>query len=251
MKSFVFTSLLLSGSLSFAIMNGKTLISGRLPQVGTLQGNSHICTVTLVGNNAILTAAHCARAGVNLRADFNGTSYGVKFLAHPSLDTSYRPDLPGSFAVRHDLALGLLSQEVIGVPPITISFHRPSMSENILITGSGVPNRGVRQYGYMKTTKVSQFGLTLHGYPPFEQTGAKGDSGGGSFRVDSQGHVSLVAVNSSSNAGQDKSQAFGSFFGKPFTHGSTLVELSFLEQAATKLRANVCGVNQVCSPVRF
>jgi hypothetical protein len=117
----LFASLVLgSVPANAGIVNGEEVISGRLPQVVRLfiDGEPE-CSATIVGPQALVTAAHCTKGVIyqrNVQFKVNGDTYEVEL--YPSPYYVHEKWLKRDNA--HDVALGKISKIVKGVNPATI-----------------------------------------------------------------------------------------------------------------------------------
>lgn len=218
------------------------------------------CTATLIGPNVIITAAHCVMVPGSdpvYRQSFGpiaGDYYSVQLTVHPDYHGNYL-NIPFDFAVKNDLAIGVLNKAVVGVTPATVTKLSPVINEIILYGGAGEPSMS-RAVAKGKIITVSNLGVTVHTIQTekrTEQATDHGDSGGPNFLIDKNNQLKLFAVNSTSTGRQDLTKKFSWDILTAYTQGSELVlpptlndQKSFLEKFVSDHQLSVCGLNRVC-----
>lgn len=245
----------------FAIINGDRLGKDQLPQVQMLRFNNtnndslseSFCTGTLVGKNVILTAAHCVLSDEAYYTDARGFEVLIKqFFVHPNYQ---KRTTPNGFAGDHDLAIGILSEDINNLTPISLGLATPTVGQKILILGTGLPRQSVRQYGYSTVVRSTDKEINLSSADTTKQVCDVGDSGGPLLLTDQNQNVQLIAVNSTSSKKTDNSAKYGDF-AKPYmmatfrvSHDKSTFD-SFILATIKKENLKICGVNVTCTPVK-
>ncbi len=88
---------------------GDVVSAGELDEVVKVNINGKGCAASIVGPRVLLTAAHCATPNETGEFVFGNVTYRFKFTPHPSFAR-------GSL----DMALGLISQDVVSAKPLSI-----------------------------------------------------------------------------------------------------------------------------------
>ena len=144
------------------------------------------CSAVLIAPDVILTAAHCVNS---TESEISGHEAVVrKFYPHPKADSR-----------RNDIAVGVLSQPLIGVPVATIG--EAGLGEATLI-GFGLDEEGTRAHrsASVYIDEINEYGIiTAPG-----AGSCYGDSGGGLFIDDTL--VGIVSASLSQECGN------GSFY---------------------------------------
>lgn len=253
------SALVLVSLQAHAIIGGEKLDRNELPQVQMVKfsntdNSESICTATLIGPKTIITAAHCL-VDKDADAEFSvrgGGSVSIqKFIIHPGFNERLRND---GFAAQGDLAIGLLSDSVTSIEPITLSTQAPSVGNNNLVLGVGSPREEVRQFGYMNVTRVVDKEINFGKIERFKQTTAKGDSGGPILIKNSNNEVMLVAVNSTGAGTSDQSKRYGPYAGaymmSTYRVGHGSIFDSFITTTVANEKLQVCGINLTCKSVK-
>ena len=207
------------------LINGTPVDKAKYPAVLRIKSASGAgCTASLVGPQAILTAAHCAEQGEQVTFT---TVDGRKFTA-----TMYRFEKwPGEDL---DLSVGKVNTPVTGILPISVRtdrFEKKGMDVTLIGYGCTNPggtggNDGVLRIGTAKISSGQGYDLALDGNP---SALCYGDSGGPVFFEGKQ-----IGVNSKGNI-EDKS----------YTTRTTLPEgVAFLKLAEQKLGVKICGISE-------
>ncbi|HEX4352290.1 MAG TPA: trypsin-like serine protease, partial [Polyangiales bacterium] len=128
---------------SQAIVGGEE-VDYAFPGIGLLTTGGPTCTATLIGSNAILTAAHCFEYGSQTDQQLAGffayatgadgsRPYSVDVIAYQSLPAANEDDDPT------DLAVAMLADNIAGdpVPPFGIATSFPPAEEDVDIFGFG------------------------------------------------------------------------------------------------------------------
>ena len=205
------------------LINGQPVDKNKYPHVVRIVSASGAgCTASIVGPDAIVTAAHCADTGE--KVTFTGVD-GVKYTA-----TMYHYESWPSKDL--DLSIGKLDKKT-AIKPVSLRTDRfekqgmlvDLMGYGCINPGGGGGNDGVLRAGSAKITGAQGYDLVLDASP---SALCYGDSGGPVFFEGKQ-----VGVNSKGNI-RDKS----------YTTRTTLDESkSWLTATATKLGVTICGVS--------
>lgn len=190
------------------------------------------CTATAVGEQVILTAAHCVGNGSTGRVTFGGSAVQVWCYHHPDYipPQSYSAD----FALcRTESVLPEVIAEVINTDS-----SRPKLEEQVQLLGYGCLTEGGidKTFGGLWGGMAKVIQRPTHGMYTITEGGAAvcfGDSGGGSFLV---GPVSrtLFAVNSRGNISER------SWLSTTSAPGF----LRWAEDWALHFGLSICGVNE-------
>ncbi|MES2803273.1 MAG: trypsin-like serine protease [Bdellovibrionota bacterium] len=242
-----------------SILNPSLLKSEEVPQMADLiLDNGSICSAALVGPRTILTAAHCVM-GNGKFGPVNGKTYKVVLTKNPLYDSDSNGssmNIPYDFAAKHDTAVGILSEDVPGITPLTVTNQAPSLGDTVLTLGAGSPSYK-RQYGYVKTITVSPIGVTVRGFGDKPQIGAPGDSGGPNCLVGLDRKILLFGINSTSTREDDWTVRLNWSEAVPYTGGISRAipeknqdsDVSFVEDFVNKNSLKVCGINFECDAV--
>lgn len=209
------------------LINGTPVDKSKYPAVIRILSDSGAgCTASLIGPQAILTAAHCAERDESVKFQTtSGASYTATctpFEEWPSKDL--------------DLNICKVSTIVQGITPLTVrtdKFETMGMLVDMIgygciQPGGGGGNDGVLRMGSGKVSGSQAFDLVLDASP---SALCYGDSGGPVLFQGKQ-----IGVNSKGNI-QDKS----------YTTRTTLPDSkAWLESTAKSLGLLICGVNTDC-----
>lgn len=205
------------------LINGNPVDKTKYPNVlRILSASGAGCTASLIGPQAILTAAHCATTGETVSfTTVDGKSYVAtmeRFAQWPGTDL--------------DLNVGRVATPVTGIKPLEIRTDRFEKA-NLLVDmigygcitpGGGGGNDGILRMGQGKVTGAQAFDLILAASP---SALCYGDSGGPVLYQGKQ-----IGVNSKGNI-QDTS----------YTTRTTLPEsLAFFQQVSKSLGVEICGI---------
>lgn len=215
------------GNESPVLINGNPVDKTKYPAVIRIRSESGSgCTASVVGPQAILTAAHCAKTGEKVTfTTVSGQTYTATMTRYEKWPDD---DL--------DLSVGKVSKVITGVPPLVIRtdrFEKKGMNVDMIGYGCTQPggnggNDGVLRMGSGKVRGGQAYDLVLDADP---SALCYGDSGGPVLFEGKQ-----IGVNSKGNI-EDVS----------YTTRTTLPDSkAWLESVATKLGVTLCGVNSDC-----
>ena len=212
-----------------------TLIGGEIADPADWPASPWIgnCSSTLIGENVLLTAAHCVGNGGTVRFSKDTTVYTGRCTHH----SSYRRNSTA------DWALCKLTSSVSDVDPETVATAAEvecATGKRYLWTGYGCTRWGGRLDGNFRTGEVGVISCPSGSNHDTVTRGTvalcSGDSGGGGYVVGSDGSRKVIGVNSRSNT-RDTSYV-----------SSTYVS-SFRDWAANWASSNsadICGINKDC-----
>lgn len=209
------------------LINGNPVDKAKYPAVINIRSASGAsCTASIVGPQAILTAAHCAETGEKVSfktADGNSyTAVMIHFEGYPKTDL--------------DLNLGKVNKLISGVKPLTVRtdrFEKKGLVVDLIGYGCTQPggsggNDGVLRKGSAKVVGGQDFDLVLDASP---SALCYGDSGGPVLFEGQQ-----IGVNSKGNI-KDVS----------YTTRTTLEDSkAWLSKTASALGVLVCGISGPC-----
>ncbi len=236
MRGLLFVTLIAHSTLSTSlfsaqrIINGDPVVAGQYTEVvrQTNPSGSN-CTATIIGPKAILTAAHCASNNANVTFKVGNNNYTAKIIR-----SSKWP------AEQHDIAVGIVSQEITGVTPATIG-GTASIGLNITLLGYGCTTPG----GPGGELRVKDSTITI--MPPEDIPSGMiskkdnggvlclGDSGGPAYTTVNQKKV-LIGVHS-------KGDSVDTNVHIRTDHQDTK---DFLSKTASDNGIEICGINKNC-----
>lgn len=216
-----------ASSASPVLINGNPVDKAKYPAVLRIRSASGSgCTASLVGPQAVLTAAHCAEQGEKISfTTVNGATYTANVTRYEKWPND---DL--------DLAIAKVSKPVTGITPLTVRtdrFEKKGMNVDLIgygcvQPGGGGGNDGVLRMGSAKIRSGQAYDLVLDADP---SALCYGDSGGPVLFEGKQ-----IGVNSKGNI-EDVS----------YTTRTTLPDAkAWLEATASKLGVAICGVTSNC-----
>ncbi|HUQ98798.1 MAG TPA: trypsin-like serine protease [Gemmatimonadaceae bacterium] len=243
-----------------AVINGTNQDPTDAPAVGFLKTDNSDCTVTLIGDRVIITAAHCID-GVPTKGTVLLDSRHVRASLYSSPLYSHAAFTKGAPPNQLDIAVGILDEVIASVTPATIG-GLTSVGDMVTFFGYGESSRdmsGAGQFrkGINRITYAREDGRLmrigpLKSNPALDNPAdvgslaAPGDSGGPVFATDQNGRVRLLGVMS-----KGASREFSSWQ-EPFTIAVRLDNpdsRAFLLSIATKHKLSICGISIECPEI--
>lgn len=167
-----------------------------------------LCSATLVGPRALLTAAHC---GYLLSAELGRLRYGdATFLARVLRSPGYRG--PGT----HDVALLALDQELPGSAPVPLG-GTPAVGAMVTLSGYGC--EGSIRSGPSMVAAVTPGGR-LHLAQMDGKVACLGDSGGAVFSGEGAGRRLLGVISSGDGRSYTRAVSLGGEATRDFLRGA-------------------------------
>jgi V8-like Glu-specific endopeptidase len=233
--------------------NGPAATSSSFPASGELTGSVDICSGTVVGPNAVLTAAHCVASDKKANISLKGKSVGLVCQRHPDYKQSGDCASPGDDACAADIALcksenkidlGASKYEVVQTNAAAIKKDMDIVMVGFGCTGDGKTDHGTLHMGHAKISRTS----SETGKFPIDEmiitTGGAvtcfGDSGAGNFDVEDATKRFLIAVSK---------QRMQTGDGKPDKTHSVMVQVTddrivaFMKKWGDDNAAKICGVH--------
>ncbi len=193
-----------------------------------IRTNGAECGATVVGDQVIITAAHCAKTGDTGEFTYKGKKYAAKFTRHP--------DYPAKDV---DVALGLIKKPMKKATPMTIGGSATvGMTVEMFGRGCTSPDGSNSDPKELRTGKSVITGLLGADMVTSKPSGSVlcfGDSGSGFF-VDESGDRVLLGIASKGNI-KDTSYA---------TRLDIAETQEFIEEFADDKAVDVCGVTIDC-----
>ena len=228
--AFVGSAIFWFGSVAHAVIGAVvdrdvTQLTAEYPEVVRLQSKTEVCSGTIIGPRAILSAAHCADLEHSF-VEYRGKRYGLNFARsaeYPAAD--------------HDVAVAITDREIEGAHFAEIGAGLRHGS-TIFLAGYGCTKRG-GPAGPLHLGQTRVIGMDADHVLSFQPRGGvlcQGDSGGPAFIKEKGRHV-MVAVNSS---GDIKDINLNVRLDSPASRG-------FLRAVAAKFKVAICGVSKTCA----
>ncbi len=225
---FVFTAV--PAAKRIRLINGNPVPAGQWTEVVKLVApTGSICTGTVVGPRAVLTAAHCGPQGSKQVFKIGETSYEAKLFRSSKFPSQ-----------EHDVGIAITTQDIQGVSPATIG-GKTSVGLNVKMLGYGCT-----QDGGGGTSGVLHIGdSTISEFPDAVQMvlsradGAVlcfGDSGGPSAIVQRDKHL-IVGVHSKGNVIDISIDI----------RTDAQDSIDFFNKIANEQSIQICGINKTCT----
>ena len=200
-------------------------LTAEFPEVVRLQSKTEVCTGTIIGPRAILSAAHCADLE-HAFVEHRGVKYNLSFAR--SADYA---------AHEHDVAVAITDRDIVGARYAEIGAGLRHGSA-LLLAGYGCTRRGGPS-GSLHLGRTRVIGMDDDHVLSFEPKGGvlcQGDSGGPAF-MKTNGRNVVVAVNS---AGDIKDINVNVRLDSATSRG-------FLKAVAAKFKVAICGISKTCA----
>jgi hypothetical protein len=220
-----------AASIIPTLIGGDPVEDGTWREVVYISSGGGRCTATIVGPRVLITAAHCASNNSTVTFTLDGKKYSAR-ITRSSL-------YPGR---DHDIALGLITEEVKDVVPKTIGGQATKGLEITLLGYGCTRSNGGRGAGgndgilRIGTAVVSGFS----GFDMVSTSGAAlcfGDSGGPAFIAENgEENAVLLGINSKGDIATTNYN----------TRLDTADSQSFLKKFASNNGVDICGVNKEC-----
>jgi len=218
--SFAICSFLQAESVSIRVINGKPVEPSTALQVVKLRIGDAMCTGTVVGERAVLTASHCGQNGSKVIVTYNNQEFFGVFYRHPKYEVE---DI--------DVALIVLTEAIPNVQKVCLSMEQAKPGAVVEMFGYGCTALGgdgpmdmILRKGTSTITHLSNVDYVT------EQGGALcfGDSGGPLLNQANE----LIGIASKGNI-QDTSY---------FHRLEMEVSKSFLVEKAAEHKIEICGL---------
>lgn len=231
---FLFTVVLAAFLTANAVANETDVIGGIVveaagyPEVVLVRSGDSSCTGVIVGPRVIATAAHCVTTGRSVEFEIAGKKHYAEMTRselYPEID--------------HDLALGLVKEEIEGVRPASIGKKLQATARVAMLgfgcttPGGGGGNDGILRLGMTVVTQLDKYdAITRH---PAGAALCFGDSGAPLYAGDARSHT-LLGVGSKGNINDT------SYFVRVDTAASQVAFWKFIMNH----EVTICGINGDC-----
>ncbi len=203
------------------------------------------CTASIVGPRTVITAGHCFDGDGKAEFTLNGTTYKLQLTQSPHYDdhSEYDSNLDGKDS---DLSLGVTSQVIQGVKPISVG-GTPVVGKVLTLFGYGCSQPDESgddtklRSGKNSVAEVRENGMLLKGFLK-GASGCPGDSGGPAIARLADGTLTILGI-----ASQVGFQDNG--LRKPETYEArmdTVLAQDFLSTFSKAHNVDICGFNSTC-----
>lgn len=213
-----------AGAVIGAVPAAPEVLQKNFPEIVRIQSGKEVCTGTIVGPRAVLSAAHCA-ALKNAFFEYRGQRYKITFAS----SQDYK-------AKEHDVAVAVTGRDIEGASFGSIGKGLRHGS-TLYLAGYGCTERGGKS-GALHMGAAKVIGMDEDHILSFSKNGGvlcQGDSGGPAFVRENGKHV-LVAVNSAGDIQNINVNV----------RLDSALSLGFLKRVAERFKVAICGVTAVC-----
>ncbi len=181
------TELRADDALRTKLLGGEVVNADDYPAVVAIDVDGRKCSATIVGPRVILTAAHCS-----WRSLARFTAAGRDYVAELVIPASYDPveDSNGNL----DISLGYVSEDILGVQPISIG-GVPKSGVELVLLGYGCSDSSHHSDGQLRRGENVVWKVASQRFSIYQPQGGGaacyGDSGGPSFVSTEAGDIQI------------------------------------------------------------